>query len=546
MVDVLSTESRGTQIPAAPTPPSAAERELALVYTLDQLRDSSRDEDDFLDGCVAALTQAIGARLCMVLMRDEAGEFEPRVSYSATGYIDDATETEAITLTRDAIAQGEPLVHLAADGYMLAWPIRWPTRGARAPLGALLVGRREQFTSEDSALLRAAASQTDTTLEHFRLIEALRLRERELEIIYKVDHIRDTIPEFPLALERILGVLTPVIGADIGFIMLYDRVERRLRLAASTENDLLETDPVGQVLMDLASQTRASGELTRREGIHAAISSYIGVPLELDGQIIGVFGGANRVGQAPFNRDALVLLKAVATQIDTAVFANRRQAWIREVFSRFVNPKVVDIMLRDPDADYMAAIRTDLTVLFSDMRGFTTVAEQMDPQELARMLNTHLDGMTKTLLDFDGTVDKFVGDEVMALFGAPLAMSDHALSAVRAALAMRAAQDAIAGRWVADGLPGVRIGIGISSGEAVVGNVGSALMTNYTAVGPTINLGARLCSVAGPNQILLSATTYERIKEWVVAEPLPPMPLRHIAQPVQAYNLIGLREGVEL
>jgi adenylate cyclase len=145
--------------------------------------------------------------------------------------------------------------------------------------------------------------------------------------------------------------------------------------------------------------------------------------------------------------------------------------------------------------------------------------------------------MTDVILAHEGTLDKFIGDEVMALFGAPLPQPDHALRAVRVGLSMQTAQQEIVARWRARGVAAAGIGVGIATGELTVGEIGCARRTDYTVIGPAANLGARICTVAKLGQVLISEATYQAVADHVEATPVPDMRFKGIDHPVTVYDV---------
>ncbi|MBP8252790.1 MAG: GAF domain-containing protein, partial [Herpetosiphon sp.] len=360
--------------------------------------------------------------------------------------------------------------------------------------------------------------------------------------IYKLDRLIDSTPDFDSALTQALMLMSETINATWSFIMLYTADERELELRAASHKDLSdENAPVASAIRELARDTINVGKLVRREQINNVIGSYLGVPLILKDQVIGVFGGANPPGMRGFSITEVKMLNAIASQMDTALFEDREQRHIKQTFARYVSPTVVDMMLRMPNQDFLNVHRQPLTVLFSDMRGFTTMSELLDADLVAEMLNEHLAAMTGVIREAGGTVDKFVGDEVVAFFGAPLYRDDHALLAVKTALAMQTKHNYLMQVWQERGLPDVAIGIGIGTGDVIVGNIGSDQMMNYTAIGPDVNLAARLCGAAAPHQILINHATFEAVRDQIETAPIQPLVLRHISQPVQAYSVIGMK-----
>jgi adenylate cyclase len=181
-----------------------------------------------------------------------------------------------------------------------------------------------------------------------------------------------------------------------------------------------------------------------------------------------------------------------------------------------------------------------VTTLFSDIRGFTNMAEQIAPELLQAVLNDHLSALTDLVLSNEGTLDKYIGDSVMCFFNAPESQPDHALRAVRLALEMQKAQRDVIERWRGR-LPLPPIGVGISTGETMMGNFGSLRRLEYTAIGRDVNLAARLCAVAEANQVVISHATYELVESQVVADPLPPMHLKGIEGSIGGWSVRELR-----
>jgi class 3 adenylate cyclase/DNA-binding NarL/FixJ family response regulator len=178
-----------------------------------------------------------------------------------------------------------------------------------------------------------------------------------------------------------------------------------------------------------------------------------------------------------------------------------------------------------------------VTVLMSDIRGYTTIAERADPSALAGQLNVHRAEMNRAILDADGTVMQFVGDAVMAVFGAPVPLPDHAERAVVAALAMHAAQEAVNRRWVETGLPPFELGIGVTTGPAAAALLGSEERLEYTLVGDTVNLAQRLQQWAEPGETVLSEATYHALAHPPPALAIPPALVKGRETPVSGWKV---------
>jgi adenylate cyclase len=216
--------------------------------------------------------------------------------------------------------------------------------------------------------------------------------------------------------------------------------------------------------------------------------------------------------------------------------------FIRNTFSKFVSQDIVEELLNNPDAIALGGSRREVTVFFSDVRGFTTISERLTPEELVQLLNEYLSEMTELIIDYKGTIDKYMGDAIMAFWGAPIPNDDHAYYACVAALAQAKKLKELQERWSERNIPVLNIGIGINSGPAVVGNMGSSRRMDYTLMGDTVNLGSRLEGITKIYgvQICISEFTYERVKDRVYARELDLVRVKGKLEPVRIYELMGL------
>lgn len=218
----------------------------------------------------------------------------------------------------------------------------------------------------------------------------------------------------------------------------------------------------------------------------------------------------------------------------------RQRDFIRDTFGRYVSPEVARTLLESPEGLRLGGEKREITVLMSDLRGYTRFAEQGAPERVMEVLNGVLGRMTDIVIAHGGTVNEFIGDAVFAVFGAPVAHPDHAERAAAAALAMQRAMDDVNREHAARGLPRFEMGIGVNTGDAVVGNIGSEQRAKYAVVGAAVNLASRVegCTVGG--QVLLSPATYERLRD--LAEVGAPLfvELKGISEPVPLYELRAL------
>ena len=224
----------------------------------------------------------------------------------------------------------------------------------------------------------------------------------------------------------------------------------------------------------------------------------------------------------------------------------RQRDFIRDTFGRYVSPEVVRTLIESPAGLNLGGEKRDVTILMSDLRGYTHLSEQYDPAVTVQMLNSYLARMTNIIIEHGGTINEFIGDAIFAIFGAPLAYADHAERAAACALAMQLAMTEVNQANAAQGWPALEMGIGVNSGEAVVGNIGSEKRAKFGVLGHTVNLTARVEGNTIGGQILLSPFTYERLRQ--IADVRPPLSVqvKGISEPLLLYELRGLRGSYAL
>ena len=217
----------------------------------------------------------------------------------------------------------------------------------------------------------------------------------------------------------------------------------------------------------------------------------------------------------------------------------REKRQVKRLFSRYVSKDVYEQLMTDPARAALGGRRRHMTVLFSDVRGFTAMSEKATPEEVVSQLNEYFSRMVRVLFEHRGTLDKFVGDMVMGLFGAPLDDHDHAEHAVQAALAMSRALDDLNRAWAAAGKPQLDIGIGISTGDMVAGNIGSDTIMSYTVIGDTVNLGARLESLNKEygTRVIISEMTRAALKGRYDIHPLGEVTVKGKSKPVAIFEV---------
>jgi len=259
---------------------------------------------------------------------------------------------------------------------------------------------------------------------------------------------------------------------------------------------------------------------------------------DIDYRVQGLRLGADDYLSKPFNsRELVERIKArLRSKVETDALRKRQQA-IRDTFERYVAPAVVEQLLREPEEVRLGGTLQEITVLFADLEGFTSLSERIEPEALLAILNAYHTMIVSLIREHGGTIDKFMGDGVMALYNTPLAQPDHALRAVETALHIRS----VLARFHQQFAPERRMNLnfGIHSGRAVVGNVGAPDIMNYTAVGDTVNLAARLQALSSGGQILISSATQALIAGRIEARLLGQLKVKGRSETVQAYEVLG-------
>lgn len=241
---------------------------------------------------------------------------------------------------------------------------------------------------------------------------------------------------------------------------------------------------------------------------------------------------------------AMLFLGVLLPTLEQAVSQEVEKRRVHNLFGRFISPEMVDQLVSTQDINSLNK-RANLTILFSDIRGFTTLSEKMTPEEVVAMLNPYLEAMTDVIYRHGGTVDKYEGDAIVAFFGEPVSYADHALRSVRAALDMRKALDELKRKWEREGhpRPNLEMGIGLNSGDVFVGLLGSAQRINYTVIGDAANLASRLQDLTKTYNwpVLISESTYEQVSQEFDADFADSVTVKGKTQPVNVYKLSGRR-----
>jgi adenylate cyclase len=374
------------------------------------------------------------------------------------------------------------------------------------------------------------------------------------EALLSCDSLDDT-------LERILGIVFSNLPAERGAICLYDeqsdRTEPKVtrRRNGDVEEEIVISSNIARDCIErkqalLVQDTKADARFGGADSIiNLEIHSAMCAPLYHEGSVVGFVYVDRQTDNRPFEAShlqslsALALLSAVAVVQASLRDAVRHEQELRSRLARYSSPAVVDRIIQGPamaGGPGMVAEEGEVTVLFADIIGFTPLTERLGSAEVVRVLNLVFEQLTEAVFEFEGTLDKFRGDGMMAFFGAPIPLADHALRAARAALRM---QERMNNLDILDAdLPRLQMRIGINSGLVVVGDIGTPERKDYTVIGDVVNTASRLeSSVAGPGQVVLGPSTYERVAHGFHCDVLDEAKLKGKRNSVQPYLLLGPR-----
>ena len=387
-------------------------------------------------------------------------------------------------------------------------------------------------------------------------------REKVFQVLVQVAKVLLQSEDLESLLNTVMDIIFKYLPVERGLIILFDEEGEPVpKLTRFIEGADPQDIPISRTILNMVAQQQVAlmtsnaledarllgGKSIAIHGIRSAMC----VPLWNKQHVIGAVQVDSPIHIGRFTEEDLDLITALANfaavAIERAQLTERveEERKIRARMERYHSPAVVDEIVRGSIAADEDQIRAaEVSILFADISGFTTVSETKKPEEVAEFLSHFFSCAVESIFAYGGTLDKFIGDAVMAFFGAPIPQEDHADRAVLTALMMQR----LIGEWNAErekiSLPPVRIRIGINSGPAVVGNVGTEKRVDYTVLGSAVNIASRLESgVAKPGQIVISQNTLERTIGSFQTEPLGEVALKGLQQKMPVYAVIGTHMG---
>ncbi len=446
-----------------------------------------------------------------------------------------------------------------------------PDRAASISFDAMLNDEPREATNrfkiDDTnagPLIRAKVSAlADKTFFAEDLVQddaSLRRDYEKLRASYEVTRAIELGTSITALCSKILEVAFRLVPADRGVVLLHNEqnVLEPVSVRSAEDVDPNQEVVVSKTVLDtvvrekeavLSHDASADARFQSAQSvIMQGIRSTMCVPLLQGDTVLGVMMLDSKLATHAFTEKDLALFETVASQAAIAVqntlFAKRieQEAVMRERFRRLLSPAIAEQVLSGQLEVAKGGELRETTILFADIRGFTSMSESHEPEVVVDALNEYFERMVEIVFRYEGTLDKFIGDEMMVLFGSPVAHDDDPDRAVHAALEMQGALSDLNERHEANGLPDFEIGIGINTGEVVAGYIGSSQALEYTVIGDPVNTGARLCSLAKPGQTLLSEGTVEKLTGGFAFEELPQEKVKGKAQPIRVFELIDCAE----
>jgi adenylate cyclase len=510
---------------------------LHALYEVGQTISSTLELEEVLNQVMDRIIELTGAeRSLLMLQNEDTHEMEVSVarnvdkavlaqadfSVSRTIVQQVATEGKSVATTN---AQADP--RFASQESVVAYSLRSilcvPLIVRDRVTGVIYADNRIRtglFGDKERDLLAAFANQAAIAIDNARLFDRVR---QQLAAITMMKNLMDNV---------FASITSGVITTDMDDrVTLFNRAAESI-LGISSQQALEhlyhESVPFGADFRPWIDEVKHN---------HTVVSRDVERDLPERGKV------ELSVNFAPLRGEGEGEVSGVALVVDDLTEKRRMEAeqrFITDTFKRYAPPAVVEQLLRDPSQLKLGGIRKPIAILFCDIRGFTAFSERLAPEELVEVLNTYLAMAADAVLEYEGVLDKFIGDAVMGLFNVPLDQTHYTLRAVKAALKMQADIAAYHARTGVE--RHLNFGVGINAGDAVVGNIGTEQQRNYSAISDAVNYAKRLQENAKGGQILISEAAYRHVDELIDVIELPPLPVKGRSMPEVVYEVVGLKK----
>lgn len=496
------------------------------------------------DNTVQVLDRIVSKEHCRIT-RGPSGYILRDVGSLNGSYVNGERVTERVLNTGDEISLGNTVLRFIGEVQQTE-PVRNVTM---MPVG--------QVQSQVRA--RADASSRFLPAAEISNIDALRADYEKLRIAHELAQKISVDTDLDEVLQKIVDETFRLIRADRAVILLYDSDLDRLHPRyVKQKRDGEEIHLSTSILEEVKNNKQAvlSSDAMLDERFKAAksiimqgIRSTMCVPLLYQDRLVGAMHMDSMLTTGAFTEKDLTLFQGIAHQAAIAIENHRlakkieREAQTRAQFQRLLSPNLVEQLVSGALQLDQQGAQVDVTMLFADIRGFTSMSERHTPTEMVKILNEYFEVMVDVLFRYGGTLDKYVGDEIIGLFGAPVVLPDAPARAVRCALDMQRALEEFNRMREANGAEPVHVGIGVNTGPVIAGAIGSSQTLQYTVIGDAVNVASRLCSVAKASEVLISQSTMEAVRDHILFEEREPVMVKGKSRPLPIYSAVGLREA---
>ena len=496
-----------------------------------------------------------------VLVRNKDDEWTLKDNHSTNGVrVNGKQVPESLVKDGDELAVGTFTLRLRDDPSIASYP-RGPGKKEST---STFIRPLEEF-NEDFGLEKDMAP-ADSTVFRKRGSLDLAYKNKVFEILVQVAKTLISADELETVLEKVMDLIFEYLPVDRGFLLLMDEggelKTRVARVKSSRMTSMAEGEvPFSRTIVDMVVRQKVAfltsdaqkddrfdmGQSIRIQHIRSAMC----VPLWDRGTVIGVIHVDSPIYVGTFKSEDLDLLTALANFAAVAIeraslhLRVEEDKRIRTRLERYHSPAVIEEIIADSSGtgSLKRASTKNVTVLFADIVGFTTLSEKMAPEAIATLLHTFFTIAAEAVFSVDGTLDKFIGDEAMAFFGAPIEQEDHAWRGIMAAWKMRESLESWNLQREGAGERRLEVRIAINSGEVVVGEIGSDRRVDYTVLGTPVNVAARIEQfVASPGEIVIGPATYEAVKDRVKAAQMGFFALKGLVSQVPLFKLLGILE----
>ncbi len=516
---------------------SGQQDNIGALNEIIQIINSSLELKEVLRIVMDTIIRLTGAERGFLMLKDERGAL---VTNIARNWEQESIDPSEFAISRTVVervaAEGQPIITTNAQedprfgmqesviAYNLRSILCVPLKVKGELTGVIYADNRVHtaiFSEAERDLLATFANHAAVALENARLFDSVR---RTLAEVTELKDLMDNV---------FASIASGVITTDIAHkVSLCNRAaaeildQNHLGLLGNKMEEVIRPT-VGEKAVAEISQAIEDVRLTEKQ--------IMGKELDFDFPARGQVSLSLNISPL---RDAAKNMQGIAIVVDDLTEKKRLQAE-RRLFEKMVSPAVIEQL--DPDQLQLGGKRTEITTLFADIRGYTRFSEDTDPEELVTILNRYLSAAADAVLAREGTIDKFIGDAIMAWFNAPIPQPDHTLRAVQAALSIRAAVQKL--KYQLPPELHLSFGAGIHFGEAVLGLVGTEKRMDYTAIGDSVNTAKRIQENSAPSQIIISETAYQFVADKIDARAVEPILAKGKKEPLAVYEVIGLKRA---